>query len=653
MSNKSYISRLRAWLNRLPIRDPVNYRMGLLVQILLIGFIAIILLATALNIVILKVDIPWQANLLRSFIFILIIGFPLALLRRGHFHASAVILIGIFFLLESFAVSTTDLRPIAETLSFFTLAILLAGLLMGRRALVLTYLLSSGVVIAGALRQADPQLRPDEISVALNFMLLNGLMCLFLDQFGASFRSVLTTARERQNELQSEIRIRKQAEEALKQSTSRLEIMHDIDRALLTARSPSEIATRTLVSIRQLIPCPRASVTLFDIPKREAFFLSADFEGVKNIPDTPLTFEEFGLDTVNGLLQNKTIFINDALASPRATELDRRLAANGIQTWVCLPLFAQGQLIGALNLGRGRGQPFTEEEAAIARDIANQLAIAIQQSNLYKALQSELAEHQKLISQLEANNAELERFTYTVSHDLRNPLVTIKGFLGMLEKDIQDNRQDRIRQDFQRIARAADKMHDLLSDLLELSRVGRIASPPVEVDLVQLAEEAVEMVDASLRARGATVTLSPDLPTVYGDRVRLREVFENLIDNAAKYAGDQEHPLIEIGAREAEETVIFVRDNGIGIEPPYQQKIFGLFEKLNPSSEGTGIGLALIKRIIEVHGGKIWVESKGAGKGSTFCFTIPDSTPNDNTTGALVIPSSSQTLRSPQSKPTD
>jgi signal transduction histidine kinase len=195
----------------------------------------------------------------------------------------------------------------------------------------------------------------------------------------------------------------------------------------------------------------------------------------------------------------------------------------------------------------------------------------------------------------------------------------------MLEKDIQDNRQDKIMQDFQRIAGAADKMHALLLDLLELSRVGRIANPPAEVDLVQVAEEAVEMVDASLRAKGVTVTLSPDLPAAYGDRVRLREVFENLIDNAAKYTGDQEQPLIEIGAREAEETVIFVRDNGMGVEPPYHQKIFGLFEKLNPSSDGTGIGLALIKRIIEVHGGKIWVESEGAGKGSTFCFTIPDS----------------------------
>jgi len=111
---------------------------------------------------------------------------------------------------------------------------------------------------------------------------------------------------------------------------------------------------------------------------------------------------------------------------------------------------------------------------------------------------------------------------------------------------------------------------------------------------------------------------------VYGDIVPLREVFENLIDNAAKYTGDQPEPMIEIGTRfDEDETVFFVKDNGMGIETQYQKRIFGLFDKLNPTSEGIGIGLALIKRIIEVHGGRIWAESEGLGKGSTFCFTIP------------------------------
>jgi len=419
---------------------------------------------------------------------------------------------------------------------------------------------------------------------------------------------------------------RKRAEEKLRDSEERLEILHEIDRALLSARSPREIAKEALIRIRQLIPCARASATLFDFDQNEATFLAADFDGMETLADTPMPLDEFGLDIIALLKQNKPWFTNDMLKETEVTELDKRLVDEyGIHTWLTLPLLYQGQLIGALNLGRGIGESFTAAEAATAQDIANQLAITVQQTRLYEALQVELTERQNLIAQLEANNAELERFTYTVSHDLRNPLVTIKGFLGMLNKDLKENRQDKIQIDFQRIAGAADKMDELLTDLLELSRVGRIVHPPEEVDLVKLAQEALENSDARVRSKNVTVNISPNLPIIYGDRVRLREVLENLIINSVKYMGDQPAPIVEIGARDnGKEQIIFVKDNGIGIEEKYNTRIFALFEKLNPNIEGTGIGLALVKRIIETHGGKIWVESDGLGKGSTFCFTIPD-----------------------------
>ena len=230
-----------------------------------------------------------------------------------------------------------------------------------------------------------------------------------------------------------------------------------------------------------------------------------------------------------------------------------------------------------------------------------------------------------LIGELEQKNAELERFTYTVSHDLKSPLVTIKGFLGMLKNDLKEDRQEQAQKDMQRIAEAAEKMGTLLSELIELSKIGRIVNPPEKVDLDKLIQDALETVDGQIRTRNITVTVLPDLPAVYADRNRLREVLENLIDNAAKYMGDQPSPLIEIGKREnGTEPILYIKDNGIGIEPKFHTKIFGLFEKLSAHGEGTGIGLALVKRIIEVHGGKIWVESEGSGKGSTFCFTIPD-----------------------------
>ena len=270
------------------------------------------------------------------------------------------------------------------------------------------------------------------------------------------------------------------------------------------------------------------------------------------------------------------------------------------------------------------GRVIMDEQLEALRLFAGYAGLAIENARLNAELEGRAQERENFIQELGNRNAELERFTYTVSHDLRSPLVTIKGFLGMLNKDLLEKHTDRVANDMQRIAGAADKMDTLLSDLLELSRIGRIINPPEKVDLVQLTQEVLETVHGRIHAGNITIHTAPNLPFVYGDRIRLREVFENLVDNAAKYMGNQPAPLIEIGVREEKEITLFVKDNGTGIDPKYHSRIFGLFEKLDATSEGTGIGLALVKRIIETHGGKIWVESDGLGKGSTFCFTIPD-----------------------------
>ncbi len=234
------------------------------------------------------------------------------------------------------------------------------------------------------------------------------------------------------------------------------------------------------------------------------------------------------------------------------------------------------------------------------------------------------AEREKLIQELEARNTEMERFTYTVSHDLKSPLITMKGFLGYWLKDAAAGNVERMKKDIRTIGSAADKMHRLLEELLELSRIGRVVNPPVEISLSELAREAVAQVAGSIAERGVAVAVAPDLRVVFGDRVRLLEVLQNLVENAVKFIGDQAAPRIEIASRqEAGETVLLVRDNGMGIDASYRERIFELFERLDSGTEGTGIGLALVKRIVEVHGGRIWVESEGKGHGSTFCLTLP------------------------------
>jgi len=234
-------------------------------------------------------------------------------------------------------------------------------------------------------------------------------------------------------------------------------------------------------------------------------------------------------------------------------------------------------------------------------------------------------EREALINELEAKNAELERFTYTVSHDLKSPLITIKGFLGFLRGDAEKGDVQRLEKDIKRISDASDKMQVLLNELLELSRIGRLVNPSENIPFEVLANEAIELVQGRIQARGIQVEIQPNLPSVYGDRPRLVEVLQNLIDNAAKFMGNQPNPRIEMGLHDYAEDgkpTFFVRDNGIGIAPEFHDRIFGLFNKLDAQTEGTGAGLAIVKRIIEVHGGRIWIES-GVGKGTTFLFTLP------------------------------
>ncbi len=238
-------------------------------------------------------------------------------------------------------------------------------------------------------------------------------------------------------------------------------------------------------------------------------------------------------------------------------------------------------------------------------------------------MQHNEAERQQFVRQLEAKNADLERVIYGVSHDLKSPLITIRGFLGLLEKDFSEGKLDRVPHDMERIQGAAAKMSTLVNELLELSMVGRVANEPQKISLTELAQDAVEQVAGQIEARGVQVIVSPELPIVYGDRQRLLAMLQNLIDNAVKYMGDQPTPRIEISSRlDGESEVIMVRDNGLGIESAYHEKIFGLFERLSADVDGTGVGLALVQRIVRVHGGKIWVESEGHGHGSTFCFTL-------------------------------
>jgi PAS domain S-box-containing protein len=247
---------------------------------------------------------------------------------------------------------------------------------------------------------------------------------------------------------------------------------------------------------------------------------------------------------------------------------------------------------------------------------------AVQDINEQKRIEHE---RESLILQLEAKNAELEQFTYMVSHDLKAPIITIKGFLGFLSEDARNHNVERLQTDILRIGSAADKMHALLNDLLELSRIGRLINDPEPVDCRELVSEVEKLLSVRLKMRNITLRVGEQLPMLHGDRQRLFEVFQNLIENASKFMGEQQNPVIEVaqhGEPQDGMVTLYVRDNGIGIDPQHHDRVFGLFNRLDPQIDGTGVGLAIVRRIVEFHGGAVWLES-AVGQGATFFFSLP------------------------------
>lgn len=296
-------------------------------------------------------------------------------------------------------------------------------------------------------------------------------------------------------------------------------------------------------------------------------------------------------------------------SSPADRSLEGETANTGR---ICVPLLLRGEAVGVFQVS-GRDSDYADADLRLVESMASYVAPV-----LHARLQRQRHE-----TDLQSRNDELLRFSYTVSHDLKSPLVTVTTFLGFLEKDIRSGAEQSIQKDFEFIRSATDRMSRLLEELLALTSVGHKKVPPVEVPLQTVVNEAMLLTAGQLTERRVAVDVIGEPLILYGERPRLVEVFQNLLDNAIKFMGNQPTPRVEIGGRTTPDGLaLFVRDNGSGIDPRHRGKLFGLFEKLDPKSEGTGVGLALVSRIVQLHGGRIWVESDGVGAGATFWFTL-------------------------------
>jgi signal transduction histidine kinase len=244
-----------------------------------------------------------------------------------------------------------------------------------------------------------------------------------------------------------------------------------------------------------------------------------------------------------------------------------------------------------------------------------------------EALRENERKLQELLHVLAVKSSELESFVYAVSHDLKTPIVTIEGFIGALREDFGGVLPEAADRYLSYMSDASRKMALLINDLLELSRIDRLKEEKEELSLAEPIRKALATLKPQIDTRGILVRVHRSLPTIQAERNRMGQVMDNLLSNAVKYIGaDNPSPLIEVGClEEDDEPVFFVRDNGIGIENQYFDRVFQAFERLPSTlkvSEGTGMGLTIVKRIIESHGGRIWLQSE-PGQGTTVFFSLP------------------------------
>lgn len=234
------------------------------------------------------------------------------------------------------------------------------------------------------------------------------------------------------------------------------------------------------------------------------------------------------------------------------------------------------------------------------------------------------ADREALLAELAVKNKDLERFTFTVSHDLKSPLITIRGFLGFLERDLEAGNTERVSGDIHRIVHAVDQMAQVLDDLLDLSRLGGHMVDQERFSAVELLAEVEEILAGKILELGVRIEKTIKVESFVADRRMMRLIFQNLIENAIKFSSGVAEPKIWVSVRAGKQMLsCSVADQGIGISPEHLETIFGLFEKLDSKVPGSGIGLANVRRAVELQGGTIWVESPGLGQGSTFFFDLP------------------------------
>jgi signal transduction histidine kinase len=430
-------------------------------------------------------------------------------------------------------------------------------------------------------------------------------------------------------QLEREFAEQRRLDEALRSHAERLEIMHEIDQSILAARSAESIVIATVDRIRQLIPCQRVTVLQCTEDGQIEGLAAESMGDVAPAADIGVYREMIATQSLrNGRVQGA----QDIGALQQRSPLQQALYAEGIRSYVVVPLRTQDELLGTLHLESDQPAAFQAEHIDAAVKVAALLAVAIRQARLYERAQKEILERKQAEAalrqqavELEAQNAELDAFAHTVAHDLKTPITSLIGYSELLDKRHAEMPEENLVQCLNTIAANGRKMTSIIDELLLLASVRKRDEVQMEpLDMAAIVAEIQARLGDLIAEHRAEIVLPATWPVAVGHGPWVEEVWANYLSNAIKYGGQP--PRIEVGATPQGDGAVrfWVRDNGPGLTPERQARLFVPFERLEQACvQGHGLGLSIVQRIVKKLGGQVGVESEGVpGQGCTFYFTL-------------------------------